>query len=177
MWQAGVVTTERLRLRPFTAEDFDDFAALIRDKMAAPSSPYDQQWPTDDASLRGALDYIARDAAWFAIEQLAQACVIGFVVASRTGEANVRDIGYTLRTDYQRQGYAYEATRALMDYCMEALGIGRFTAGTAQCNGPSVRLLDKLGFVKVGEEQVCFARDGAGDPIVFLGNRYEYEPR
>ena len=45
----------------------------------------------------------------------------------------------------------------------------RFIAGTALANTPSVRLLESLGFEKVGEERVSFYKDENGDDIYFTG--------
>lgn len=47
--------TKNLTIRKFCTEDFDDFAELIRDKMASEYAIYDYPFPTDDESLKKSL--------------------------------------------------------------------------------------------------------------------------
>ena len=61
-----------------------------------------------------------------------------------------RNLGYCLHTQWQGKGYATEAARRMIRYAAEELGLEKLVTGTADENLPSVRLLDKLGFVKVG---------------------------
>ena len=174
---ATTITTPRLIVRPFAESDLGGLSLLIRDKMAAASAPYDTQWPTDDGSMRGILKYYIDSApwSWCAVELKATGHIIGFVCAGRAeddGDA-ARGLGYTIRSDYQNNGYAYEACLALMGHCETALGTRRFTAGTADCNTPSVRLLAKLGFVKIKSFEASFAKDAGGNPITFAAGEYE----
>ena len=48
----------------------------------------------------------------------------------------------------------------------------RFTIGTADCNYPSRGLIAKLGLERISTEQVSFAKDEQGNPIVFTGSTY-----
>ena len=171
----AVITTERLTIRPFAEADLADLTALIRDKMAAWYAPYDTQWPTDDASMAQALAYLMGEPpwSWSAVALNATGRVIGFVCAGLTDGGAARELGYTIRSDQQNRGYACEACRAVMAHCAEVLGTRRFVAGTADCNLPSVKLLHKLGFVKVESLEAAFANDAEGNPIAFPAGRYE----
>jgi RimJ/RimL family protein N-acetyltransferase len=166
------ITTERLIIRPFADGDLDDLTALIRDKMASEYAFTDTQWPTDDASMKKNLEYCMSEKpwCWCAVELKITRRVIGFVYA---GGDSTRSLGYTIRSDHQNNGYAYEACGALMKYCVESLGTQRFESGTADCNIPSVRLLQKLGFTKVESIETSFTKDSEGNPILFAGGRYE----
>ena len=53
-------------------------------------------------------------------------------------------------------GYAFESLKALINYFADKYKVNVFTAGTALKNVPSCRLLEKLGFQCVSEEQVSF---------------------
>ncbi|PFG06411.1 RimJ/RimL family protein N-acetyltransferase [Bacillus sp. es.034] len=53
------------------------------------------------------------------------------------------DIGFAFLTDYQSQGYAYEAAFATVELAKE-LGIKRLVAITTKDNAPSSKLLEKL---------------------------------
>ncbi|MBN2048621.1 MAG: GNAT family N-acetyltransferase [Anaerolineaceae bacterium] len=167
-----MLKTNRLNLRHFTDDDLGDFSDLVRDKMASKWAPYDHQWPTEKESLRGILAYFAGEDSWFAVELAREHRVIGFVAANRTEDELERDIGYCIHSDYQRQGFAFEACQVVIEHCQNDLGVTRFCAGTADCNLPSVRLLEKLGFEKIESVTASFASDAEGNPIEFGGGKY-----
>jgi ribosomal-protein-alanine N-acetyltransferase len=55
------------------------------------------------------------------------------------------EIGYRLRRDQWRKGYATEAARAWLDYGFSRLGLGRIVAMIEEANRPSVRVAEKIG--------------------------------
>jgi RimJ/RimL family protein N-acetyltransferase len=55
------------------------------------------------------------------------------------------DVGFSVLNRYWRQGYAYEAARAVLDYAKNVLGLPRVVAITAPDNVSSGNLLEKLG--------------------------------
>jgi len=168
-----IINTERLIIRPFAETDLDDVTTLIRDKMTSEYAYSDTQWPTNDESMKDILGYYMGEKpwSWCAVEIEATGHVIGFVCAGARDETT-RNLGYTIRSDHQNKGYAYEACRALMDHCIQNLGARRFLAGTADANMPSVKLLAKLGFTKIRSSQGSFAKDAEGNPIMFAGGEY-----
>ena len=168
------ITTERLIIRPFANTDLDDLLLLIRDKMALEYAFTDTQWPTDDESMKKVLDYFVNDKplSWCAVELKATGRVIGFVCAGAEDDVT-RGLGYTIRSDFQSKGYAYEACGALMTYCVKNLSTRRFTSGTADCNIHSVKLLQKLGFNKIESIEASFTKDADGNPITFAAGKYE----
>ena len=168
------IITERLIVRPFVKSDEEDFIALIRDKMASEYAFADHQWDTDYEALVGALVYFVNDRPWnwCAVEHKECGRVIGFVCAGEDGDS-ARNLGYTIRSDHQNNGYAYEACEALMDRCARILGVKRFVSGTADCNIPSVKLLNKLGFIKIESMEASFTADAEGKPIKFAAGKYE----
>lgn len=54
------------------------------------------------------------------------------------------DIGFAFLSDYQSQGYAFEAARAMMELAKN-IGIKRVVAITTKDNESSSKLLEKLG--------------------------------
>lgn len=62
------------------------------------------------------------------------------------------EIGYAVVSEHRRQGFAEEAVRALLDWAREQ-GVSRFQAGISPSNVPSLNLVRKLGFVRVGSRQ------------------------
>ncbi|AUX42146.1 acetyltransferase [Sorangium cellulosum] len=71
------------------------------------------------------------------------------------------EIVYVLGKAHWGRGYATEVARALVGYGFEALGARRIVATVDPGNAPSMRLLEKIGFRRAGEEV-----DDAG--IVFV---------
>jgi len=55
------------------------------------------------------------------------------------------DVGFALLPQFEKQGYAYEAASALLDYERERLGCKRVLAITTPDNESSGRLLEKIG--------------------------------
>ncbi|HEX9706129.1 MAG TPA: GNAT family N-acetyltransferase [Steroidobacteraceae bacterium] len=56
------------------------------------------------------------------------------------------DLGFSFLPEHWSQGYAFESADAVMKHAREALGLGRILAITTIDNGPSIRLLGKVGF-------------------------------
>jgi ribosomal-protein-alanine N-acetyltransferase len=55
------------------------------------------------------------------------------------------EIGYRLRRDQWRNGYATEAARAWLEYGLSRLGLGRIVAVIEEANRSSVRVAEKIG--------------------------------
>ena len=69
------------------------------------------------------------------------------------------DVGFALKPAYWSQGYAYEATRAVLDYGRDVLGLRRIVAIVAPDNEASAGLLEKLGLrfegmIRMGDEDL-----------------------
>ncbi len=65
------------------------------------------------------------------------------------GEGTV-EIGYSVAPAYRRQGYASEATQALVGWTLAQPGVRRIVAECAPDNIASVRVLEKLGMQRLG---------------------------
>ena len=55
------------------------------------------------------------------------------------------ELGWIISREAQGCGYAAEAARALMEYCLETTGIRRFIAHCDSENSASQRVMQKLG--------------------------------
>jgi RimJ/RimL family protein N-acetyltransferase len=60
------------------------------------------------------------------------------------------ELGYTVFAKFRRQGYAREATVALMDWAHRAHAVTRFVVSISPDNLPSLNLAASLGFSKIG---------------------------
>jgi RimJ/RimL family protein N-acetyltransferase len=61
------------------------------------------------------------------------------------------EMGYTVFAAHRGNGYATEVAQAMMDWAASEHGVTHFTSGVAPDNAPSLRVNDKLGFVRTGD--------------------------
>lgn len=109
----------------------DDAVAFVRDSM--------QAWKEGKA-----FDYAIRPRA----EPDFHLGNISIWQTSRSGK--IGEIGYWVRTDRTAQGYATEATRAMMRVGFENMGLHKVTLRIAVGNRGSERVAEKLGFAHEG---------------------------
>lgn len=147
-----MIVTQRLVIRRFVFEDWRGLQRIARDFQASEYRIYDREIPTEDEKIMGVARYAAGPGLWFSV-MLGEE-MIGYVCFHAEGDGV--DMGYCFHSSVHGRGYAFESCSALMEMLASALGRVRFTAGTALNNAPSVRLLQRLGFRKTGENEVCF---------------------
>jgi ribosomal-protein-alanine N-acetyltransferase len=61
------------------------------------------------------------------------------------------EIGYSMLETHQRHGYATEAVQALIDWAFQNRGVQRVVADTLPGLTPSIRVMEKSGFVFIGD--------------------------
>jgi RimJ/RimL family protein N-acetyltransferase len=61
------------------------------------------------------------------------------------------ELGYTVFAAHRRRGYAAEAVRSLIDWAVSTHRIFRFVACVSPDNTPSLRLISRFGFARIGE--------------------------
>jgi [ribosomal protein S5]-alanine N-acetyltransferase len=71
----------------------------------------------------------------------------GFMGPPKNGTV---DIGYSVLTQFQGQGFATEMVGALLRWALRQPGVVRVAAQTEWANPASVRVLTKVGFIPVG---------------------------
>ena len=158
--------SERFFMRPPIDKDARQIACCVNDKeMARNLARLPHPYAPQDA-----LDWIAhaqkaREAGTeyaFVITH-AEAGVIGSVGFNRAvGEA--WEIGYWVDKAVQGKGVATEAAQALLAWGEREFGVTQFVAGHFQDNPASGRVLEKLGFVRVGEKMMFSSARGGKDP-------------
>ena len=68
----------------------------------------------------------------------------------RSTNDQISDIGWVTHQNFQRQGFAYEATHALMKYAFENFPLHRIVADIDTRNPESAQLAEKLGMRREG---------------------------
>ncbi len=80
--------------------------------------------------------------------------VIGQVTAQENGEdVTTRDVGWYIDPNYQGNGYATEAAKAMVDYMFQKVKISKISSSAVKDNIASCKIFIKLGFNKIGEEE------------------------
>ena len=148
------LTTARLLLEPLTR----DHAAAMYEVLSDPQlyAYLDYGPPPSLDHLRGVYEQLEARVSpdgselwlnWVVrpqVEEPQGGEPVGFVQATVAGaEAWV---AYVLARGSWGNGYASEATRAVVDHLRSACGVTRFLATTEAENGRSIRLLERLGF-------------------------------
>ena len=67
-------------------------------------------------------------------------------------DRNRAELGYTVFGSYRRQGHASEAAVAIMRWARTERGVETFVVSISPENQPSLRLAEKLGFVRTGSQ-------------------------
>ncbi|AGL18732.1 GNAT family N-acetyltransferase [Actinoplanes sp. N902-109] len=149
-----LIATERLVLRRFRAEDAAVLAAYRSDPAVARYQSWTAPYSLDKARY-AVQTMIAADPAmpgWFqwAIEHTATRTLIGDVGVNLADNLRQAEIGYTLATAHQGQGYATEAVRAVLRDLFEVRGLHRVSAECDARNVRSAQLLERVGFTREG---------------------------
>lgn len=145
------VTTERLILRLFTADDVDDMYAYQSLESVA---RYLYRPPRTREGCAEVVDRIATPAGWsadgddlvLAVCRAEEPGVIGDVVLKlASAHARQAEIGWTLNPAYEGRGYATEAARALAAAAFDVLGAHRVFARLDVENTGSAKVCERLG--------------------------------
>lgn len=143
-----VMETVRLTLRPLTAEDFTDYAAMLADPEVGRFLFAGGPMPAEDAWRELALFIGHREMRGYSNWALVEKATGQFV--GRAGPWQPfgwpgLEIGWCLRKEYWGKGYATEAARAALTYCFEELEADQVISLIRTGNTPSVRVAERIG--------------------------------
>jgi [ribosomal protein S5]-alanine N-acetyltransferase len=144
------ITTKRLVLRPFTADDRPAVLHYQRDPRYLRFYHWDDRTPDAvQAFVQRFLDAQAEEPRrifQLAITLRGDNRLIGNCgVRMETAGAREAELGYELDPDYWGNGYATEAARAMLRWGFAELGLHRIAAQCIAENMASARVLQKLG--------------------------------
>jgi RimJ/RimL family protein N-acetyltransferase len=161
-----VIETARLRLRRPVADDFDALAAMWGNAtMMADLGPVKDR-SASEATLRRHLGYWNDGFGFWLVE--ADGGVAGFAGfkpgAPDTPIAGEVEAGWMFLPEHWGRGLAHEAMTAALGWAWETLSPPRVVAITAERNGPSRRLMTRLGMRHLSDltfDHPQFAADDA----------------
>ena len=146
------LVTERLLLRHFHESDLDAFHAYRNDpevfKYQGWSVPYLREMAAEFiAVMKDAVP--GEEGHWFqvAVQRKSDYALVGDVAfCPLRGSPRQAFFGFSLARRFWGQGYASEATQAVLDYLFHELDMHRVVADCDVENAHSIRLLERLGF-------------------------------
>lgn len=144
--------TERLIVRKFVPEDFEDLADILTDQNVTYFEPYETF--TKEACIQEAVNFSNSDE-FFAV--VLENKVIGKIYFSKKDFGSY-EIGYTFNLEYQGKGYAGESVMGMMKYAFSSLDVRRIFAEVNARNTRSIKLVEKLGFRKEADYKELLPR-------------------
>ena len=157
-----VIRSARLELVSLPLEILDAFVAGQRAiALASLDFAVPAEFPGDAAGLiRLRRDQVRARPEWLpwslraVVARLPERVMVGY--ANFHGPPGVNDLmtpdaaetGYTIFEAHRGSGYATEVALAMMEWAAREYGVRLFISGVAPENGPSLRVNEKLGFVR-----------------------------
>ena len=171
---APVLRTERLVLRRPETGDVDALVTLadnrkVAEMLARMPNPYGEAEATAFIAMA-----TKSSEAIYVLTTLGERPGVGGALVGCAG-LNMTDrgleLGYWIGEPYWRKGYATEATRAVLDYGFNELGLEEITAVTHPDNAASQHVLTKCGLKRDG----TLNYNGGGEIPFFRLPRSDYE--
>jgi [ribosomal protein S5]-alanine N-acetyltransferase len=156
-----MLETDRLTLRNFRPDDWEELLELAIRYQATEWAKYDHPWPTSEEKVRDMAEWLATEEGFLAVVVKSTGKLIGLLHIGRKQEeedARIHSLGYVFHPDYHGQGYATEACRAGIAQIFGPWEADEITTGTHPDNEPSVRLLHRLGLQRVAEGEYALTR-------------------
>ena len=165
-----MLTTSRLRLRSWRAEDLEPFAALNADPRVREFFPSLQTYQESADSVAHIRNHFQRRGfGLWAIEVIGGAPFIGFIGLSVPSfDAPFMpavELGYRLAFEHWGHGYATEGSRAALAFGFATVGLREVVAMTASGNQRSRRVMEHLGMRHNPADDFDHPNIAAGHPL------------
>ena len=143
--------TERMRLRPYSLDDFDAFHDLHSRDDVSRFLPWETR---DEEAARAALqrhqelvvEVDDQGVSLAGFDEESGRLVGEFVLILRSVEHRRGELGYVVHPDFQGRGYAVEGSRHLLGVAFDQMKLHRMIARIDARNRASAQVLGKLGF-------------------------------
>ncbi len=181
--QKVVLESERLILKNISEDDLEDFLEY----RSIPDLATYQTWEPFDR--KAALDYIHQfedsvpgipgEWAFFGINLKSEKKLIGDCsIKTHVDEPRNGEIGATLSSAYQGQGYAQEALEALLDFAFSTMNLHRVIGIADAKNSASIRMMERLNMRKEGHYiQNIWFKGAWGDEVQYAILQEEWRSR
>lgn len=164
------LNTERLIIRRFKENDWQDLYEYLSDDEVVKFEPY-EAFSLEQAKEEA--NYRITDDAFYAVCLKSSGKLIGNLYFCK-GDFDTFELGYVFNKKYQKLGYAAESAKALLDYAFANLCVRRVVAKCNPINTSSWKLLERLKLRREGHllKNIYFKKDMNNNPI--WQDTYEY---
>ncbi|MGN0401706.1 MAG: GNAT family N-acetyltransferase [Acetatifactor sp.] len=156
------IETERLVLRNYTDDDYNDLYEYLSDSEVVAFEPYK---PMSESEVHENLAWRISTEEMIAVVEKKSGKMIGNIYLGNRDCGN-KEIGYVFHRSFWGKGYATEACKAVISSAFSS-GTHRIYAECDPNNSASWKLLERLGFVREAyfKQNVYFWKDENGKPI------------
>ncbi|MFM7329759.1 MAG: GNAT family N-acetyltransferase [Bacteroidota bacterium] len=154
--QPITLTTERLHLRQFCADDLDDFAGMNADPevMRFYPAPLSRQQSNDFLDTN-AQHWLRHGFGLFAVTDRESCSFLGYtglkVPQFEAFFTPCVEIGWRFTTASWGKGYATEAARACLEFGFTTIGLSQIASFTTIRNVRSEQVMIRLGMHRIGD--------------------------
>lgn len=169
---SDAVTTvrgERVILRAPHVSDYGPWAEM-RAESRAHLQPWEPTWPRDDltkSAFKRRVRHYQREARAdqgyaFLVLDLADERLVGGIALTNVqrGVTQSASVGYWLGRSELKRGYMADALGTIIRFSFQHLRLHRLEAATQMENTPSIRVLERNGFVREGYARGYLKIDG-----------------
>ena len=149
------ILTERLMIRPFIPEDLPAYLEFMLDAESTQYLAFEESQKTQE----GATELFNFVLSSYNTDSVIHAYAIALKKSNQyigscgfsPYENRIFECYYTIHSQYQRQGYGFEAMKALLTALKSSDDITEIRAYSSSENLPSLKLAEKLGMEYQGE--------------------------
>jgi len=167
------ITTQRLILRPFHAEDAKRVSELcnnINIYKSTSSLPYPYPVESALAWIQNHDENFISDKSYeFAITDKLTGEIYGAIGLSNHKNNKNGEIGYWIGEDYWGKGYATEALRAIVDFAFSVKDYHKVWGRFFDSNPSSGKVMQKVGLVYEGLLKEHILKDGKYEDLILYG--------
>lgn len=158
--EVAILTTDRLRLEPQGAQHLDGLSALLANEESRRLTGTHATFTQEQISnhLKGLAEQA--DRADWAIIRAEDDCYLGEIVLNELDADNASmNLRIALAGEFGR-GYGTEATRAVVGYGLDEVGLHRISLEVYAFNPRAKRVYEKCGFIAEGVARDALHWDG-----------------
>ncbi len=181
MAEFPLLTTERLALRAFEADDAEAVTELCNEWEIARTTlniphPY-ERWMAEAWIENHRPGFERGDSVIFAITFRPDGRLVGAVGLHLDPASHAGELGYWVGKDFWNQGIATEAARAVVAHAFDRMGLNRIAARHMTKNPASGRVMQKVGMTFEGVLRQSIFRWGSyEDSAIYSLLRSEFRP-
>ncbi len=142
------IQTERLILRPLTIDDIDAVGKLLMDIENTKLMVYMPKKNLEEVKkFLNDIEYELNKEkpSYYELAVVLNGSLVGVVSVYFDEAFECGEVGWIVDKLYWGNGYAYEASKAMIEMCLKGINVRKFIAHCDSENKASIRVMEKLG--------------------------------